>query len=138
MWKTSVKPTLRAAMLLLMFITIFTLGLGTALAKSNQGGGYAGPGQTGGYTGPGPDFVTAEQAKSMADDSHVALKGYIIKSIGGEKYVFKDDSGTVTLDISAKRWAGQQVGPEDLVEVYGEIDKDWFDFEIEVKRLVKL
>ena len=52
--------------------------------------------------------------------------------------MFKDDTGTVNVEISEKRWGGQQVGPDELVEIQGEIDKDWTEFEIEVKRLTKL
>ncbi len=126
----------RLAALALAFALALALSVSPALAKNNQGG-YAGPGQGGGYTGPGPEFVTVEQTKDMRDDTPVALKGYIVKSLGGDNYLFKDSTGTITLDIDDKRWAGQTVGAEDLVEIYGKIDKDWSDLEIEVKRLVK-
>ena len=126
----------RPVVMALILAAVLALSPLPALAKSNQGG-YAGPGQGGGYTGPGPEFVTVEQAKDMRDDTPVALKGYIIKSLGGDNYLFKDDTGTITLDIDDKRWAGQTVGAEDLVEIYGKVDKDWSDLEIEVKRLVK-
>ena len=132
------KRGLRVMALLLAVLAIIALGAGQAPAKNNQTGGYAGPGQTGGYTGPGPNFVTVEQAKSMDDDAHVALKGHIVQRIGGDSYLFKDDTGSINLEISDKRWAGQQVDAKNLVEIYGEIDKDWFDLEIEVKRLLKL
>lgn len=119
----------RGAMIFLAVMALMVLSAGQGAAKSAQGGGY---------TGPGPEFVTAEQAKSMADDSYVALKGHIIKRLSGDNYLFKDDSGTISLEISDKRWAGQQVGADDLVEIYGEVDKDMFDLEIEVKQLTKL
>ena len=126
----------RPAIMALALAVMLALSAFPALAESNQGG-YAGPGQGGGYTGPGPEFVTVEQAKDMRDDTPVALKGYIVKSLGGDNYLFKDNTGTITLDIDDKRWAGQTVGAEDPVEIYGKIDKDWSDLEIEVKRLIK-
>ncbi len=129
---------LRAVAVMLAAVAVMASGAGQALAENNQAGGYAGSGQPGGYTGPGPNFVTVEQAKSMADDAAVALKGYIVQRLGGDSYLFKDDTGSITLEISDKRWLGQQVGAEDLVEIYGEIDKDWLDLEIDVKRLTKL
>ena len=129
--------SLHAAATALTLAVILILSAGQALAQNSQGGGYSGPGQAGGYTGPGPDFVTVEQAQNMKDDAHVALKGYIVQRLGGDRYLFKDKTGEITLEISEKRWAGQQIGAEDLVEIYGEIDKDWFDLEVEVKRLVK-
>ena len=119
----------RGALVFLAVLALVVLSAGQVAAKNAQGGGY---------TGPGPEFVTAEQAKSMSDDSYVALKGYIIKRLSGDNYLFKDDSGTIPLEINDKRWAGQKVGPEDLVEIYGEVDKDMFDLEIEVKQLTKL
>ena len=126
----------RWAVMALALVFALALSAFPALAKSDQGG-YVGPGQGGGYVGPGPEFVTAKQARGMRDDTPVALKGYIIKSLGGEKYLFQDESGTITLDIDDKRWAGQTVGAEDMVEIHGKIDKDWADLEIEVKRLIK-
>lgn len=134
--KKSLMP--RMMIIILTIMMAVAANAGPAPAKTDQNGGYVGPGQSGGYTGPGPNFVTAAQAKSMDDDAHVALKGYIVQHLGGDSYLFKDGSGDIKLEISEKRWAGQQVGAEDLVEIYGEIDKDWFDLEIEVKRLVKL
>lgn len=91
-----------------------------------------------GYKGPGPAFTTVAEAKKMRDDSKVALKGNIIKSLGGDLYLFQDETGTITVDIDMKIWAGQQVGPEDTVEIYGEVEKEWFETdEIDVKRLIK-
>ena len=107
-----------------------------AFAKEGKGGGY--DGYAGGYTGPGPALVTVEQAKSMNDDARVALKGHIIQSLGGKDYVFKDSSGTITVEISKKKWQGQNIGPDDLVEIHGEVDKEWSKVEIDVKRIIKL
>ena len=137
LYKNRKCSSLRAAAIALALAAGLFLGAGQAMAKNSQGGGYSGPGQAGGYTGPGPEFVTVEQAKGMKDDAHVALKGYIIQRLGGDKYLFKDKTGDITLEISERRWAGQQIGAEDLVEIYGEIDKDWLDLEVEVKRIVK-
>ncbi|MDR2892022.1 MAG: NirD/YgiW/YdeI family stress tolerance protein [Deltaproteobacteria bacterium] len=113
-------------MLFLAFM--LTLGVASAFAK----GGY-----DGGYSGPGPGLVTVEQAKGMNDDAKVALKGNIINSLGGKHYEFKDATGTVTVEISDKRWQGQTIGPDDLVEIYGEIDKELAKTEIEVYQIIK-
>ena len=122
-------PALAALVLMLV------LGAGSAMAKG-PGGGFTGPAD-GGYTGPGPAMATVAEAKSMADDSHVMLRGYLVQQLGKDDYLFKDDSGTITVEIKAKEWAGQEVGPTDLVEIWGEVDKDWNSVEIEVKRLTK-
>lgn len=105
-----------------------------AFAKDNKSYGAA----QGGYSGPGPSLVTVEQAKGMRDDAKVVLQGYIVQSLGGDHYMFKDDTGNIMVDIDMKVWAGQQVGPDDLVEIYGEVEKEWFEpDEIDVKRLIK-
>ena len=91
----------------------------------------------GGFSGPGPGFLTVEQAKGMSDDSYVALKGSIVQQIGGEKYMFKDATGTITVEIDNDVWQGQNVGPQDVVEIHGELDKDLFSSEIDVDRIVR-
>lgn len=91
----------------------------------------------GGFSGPGPGFLTVEQAKSMSDDSYVALKGSLVQQTGGEKYLFKDATGTITVEIDNDVWQGQNVGPQDVVEIHGELDKDLFSSEIDVDRIVK-
>lgn len=107
-----------------------------AFAKDAKGSEYGTMG--GGYNGPGPDPVTVEQAKTMSDDARVALKGHIIQSLGGKDYLFKDATGTITVEISEKRWQGRKIGPDDLVEIRGEVDKEWSKVTIEVKRIIKL
>lgn len=101
-------------------------------------GGFAGAGKgQGGFTGPGPALTTVQQAREMRDDSHVALRGNIVQHLGKDKYLFRDGTGTVTVEIDHDKWAGQDVGPDDTVEIYGEVDKDWNSVEIDVDRLVK-
>lgn len=89
------------------------------------------------YSGPGPALVTVEQAKTMNDDARVALKGHIIQSLGGKDYVFKDATGTITVEISNKRWPDQNISPDDLVEIHGKVDKHFSKLEIDVKRIIK-
>ena len=114
---------------------LFALGASSALANS-QGGGYTNT-HMGGYTGPGPAVSTVEQAKGMRDDTHVTLRGRIVQHLGGKHYLFRDDTGTINVEIENKRWQGQTVGPDDVVEIYGEVDKDWNELEIDVDRLIK-
>ena len=52
--------------------------------------------------------------------------------------MFKDATGTVNVDIDHKRWNGVTVTPQDKVELQGKIDKDWNEFEIDVKQVIKL
>jgi len=124
-----------AAIVAIVFAFLVAFSASSAFAKEGKGGGYS---LGGGYSGPGPNLVTVEQAKSMGDDAWVALKGHIIQSLGGKDYLFKDATGTINIEIGKKRWQGLTVGPDDLVEIHGEVDKDWAKVEIEVKRIIKL
>lgn len=109
-----------------------------AIAQSSAGGftGNAAPAR-GGFTGPAT-VVTVEHAKTLKDDTEVTLRGTIERHTGGEKYVFRDASGTVDMEIDSDRWVGQTVSPQDQVEIFGEVEKKWNAVEIDVKRLRKL
>ena len=102
-----------------------------------SGGSNAYAENTGGFTGPGPGLVTTEQAKSMRDDADVMMRGNIVQNLGGEEYLFRDATGTITVEIDNEVWAGQTIAPADQVEIYGEIDKEWASTKVEVDRIVK-
>lgn len=94
-----------------------------------QQGGFSGPtatqSQAGGFVGPNGSSTTVESAKSLRDDTRVTLRGNIVERISDDLYLFKDASGTVNVDIDHKRWNGLTVTPQDVVEIRGEVDKDW-------------
>ena len=91
----------------------------------------------GGYTGPTIDAVTVVEAQKLSDDAPVVLVGKITKNLGGEKYIFTDSTGDITIEIDNEDWNGLNVGPEDIVEIRGEVDKDFTSFEIDVDTVVK-
>jgi uncharacterized protein (TIGR00156 family) len=92
----------------------------------------------GGSRGPGPDVITVEQAKGMKDDSMVKLRGKVIRRFDAEHFEFQDETGTIEVEIENRRWRGQDVGPDDMLEIFGEVDWDDGSVEIEVKWLTKL
>lgn len=120
---------------LLFFALLFVLALGCASLAF--GAGFTQTQGPGGFSGPGPAISTVEQAKSMRDDAHVALRGTIVQHLGKDKYQFRDATGTITVEIDDDKWNGQTVGPQDTVELHGEVDKDWNSVEIDVDRVVK-
>lgn len=99
-----------------------------ALAKS----------QGGGFSGPGPRLVSVEEAKTLRDDTNVTLQGYIIESLGDERYTFKDATGTIRIELEDDDWGGLKVNPQDKVEIQGEVDKGFGKLEIEVDRIRKV
>ena len=110
-------------------------------------GGFTGPSSTtqvsstaqaGGFTGPSGAVTTVANAKSLRDDTWVTLRGKITERISDYLYKFQDASGVINVDIDHKRWNGVTVGPQDTVEIQGEVDKDWNSVEIDVKQIRKI
>lgn len=78
------------------------------------------------------------QIDKLADDSKVMLKGKIIKSLGDEKYEFRDATGTVKVEIDDELWGGKALSPTQQVTLIGEIDIDHKPtkrVEVEVKEI---
>lgn len=121
------KKTFAVSALTLLFAASFS---STALAGRNSGGGFNGP--------TAPDVkVTVEEAKNLSDEAPVILTGKIEENLGNEKYLFRDATGIITIEIDDDKWNGVTITPEDTVEVHGEIDKGFTKFEVEAKSVVK-
>lgn len=96
----------------------------TAAAQSPPAGGFTGP--------DAARLVTAAEAATLADDTAVRLEGYIVRSLGDEKYEFKDDSGTIVVEIDDEDWRGVEATPTTRVELSGEIDRERDKTEVDV------
>lgn len=82
--------------------------------------------------------VTVSQVQNLKDDTNVELKGYIVKSIGDEKYQFKDQTGSITVDIDDELWQGKPISAKTPITIIGEIDVDYKPMkrvEIDVKAI---
>ena len=87
----------------------------------------------GGYTGTSQDkATTVASVKTFADNSYISLQGNIVSKIGKEKYLFKDSTGTITVEIDDKVWAGTTVNANDTVKITGEVDQDFNSLSLEV------
>ena len=91
----------------------------------------------GGFSGPGPDLVTVQQALAMRDDARVSLQGSITRSLGDETYIFVDATGSIEVEIDHRVWRGQQITPQDVVVISGEVDREWNHVSIDVSSVVK-
>lgn len=77
--------------------------------------------------------MTVAEALKVSDDTPVKLAGKIEKSLGNEKYLFKDATGTITIEIDDDDWRGVTATPDSELIIEGEVDKDMFrDTEIDV------
>lgn len=122
-------------------LLLASLAFSGVVAAQAAAGGFTGPAAApdarGGFTGP-VKVVSVADAKALPDDTKVTLRGNIESHLGGKNYMFKDDSGSISVEIKHDRWEGQRVSPQDKVQIDGEVDRDSHSLEIEVKRLQKL
>ncbi len=92
----------------------------------------------GGFVEETISIVSVADAKNMKDDAYVVLQGTIQQNLGDENYLFKDDSGTVVIEIDDDDWNGVTVGPQDVVIIKGQVDKGWTNVEIDVDEISKV
>jgi uncharacterized protein (TIGR00156 family) len=123
-------------MLALLFVLSFSLP-----AIADDGDRDKGP-YGGGFIDPkNPAAVmTTLQIQTAADDTYCVLEGFIVERATGpdahERYVFKDDSGTVIVEIEDRVFAGRTITPQTKIRLYGEVEKENFrNNEVEVKRI---
>lgn len=120
---------------LLTLATLLTIS-STALAgfqSSTQQGGFSG--------GAAPQSATVAQAlKASRDDMPVQLTGKIVSQVDDddEEFIFQDATGQIKVEIDRKVWKGVNVTPNDIITIYGKVDKETFKpNEVEVYRLQK-
>ena len=119
---------------------VFTLVLLFVAASAHaQFGGFTGPSAFNapqGFTGQQTGFaypqgftgqftpVPVSQVYSYPDKAPAILRGNIVQFLGGDLYLFRDTSGDIIIKIKQDRWWGVTVGPNDLVELGGELKRD--------------
>lgn len=88
----------------------------------------------GGFVGPDARKppITVVEAAALGEDTSVRLVGFIVKSLGDERYEFSDETGTLVVEIDDDDWNGVEVTPNDHVELAGEIDRDDGQVELDV------
>ena len=102
-------------------------------------GATAGPGNTmnAGNMNTQPAVWTVTEIMTLPDNTPVVMRGYITKNMGNNMFVFEDDSGTIMLEIDEESWNGNTVRVDDIVTVYGNVDKGTNYTEVDVNSIVK-
>lgn len=113
---------------------------GPDMSINNGNGGFAGPSNGGGFVGPSTQaqITTIAQAKKAFDDAPCVLTGNIIQKLAhsDDKYTFRDKTGEIIVDIDHEKFVGRTVTPNNIVRLYGEVDRDRFKpTKIDVKHL---
>jgi uncharacterized protein (TIGR00156 family) len=67
--------------------------------------------------------TVAEIRADAKDDHPVLLTGVLAKKTGKEKYIFKDGTGEIRVEIDAEEFPAGTVDEKTRVEIAGEVDK---------------
>lgn len=120
---------------LLSLATLLTLS-SCAVAgfnDTNKAGGFSG--------GAAPQSGTVAHAlKAKFDDMPIQLTGKIVRQVSGDKFIFQDKTGKITIEIDDDHdvWQGQNITPNDTVTIYGKVDAETFKANtIDVYRIQK-
>ncbi|MFD2176018.1 YgiW/YdeI family stress tolerance OB fold protein [Veronia pacifica] len=94
-------------------------------------------GSKGGFKGPSAAKVlqTVASARDAVDDTNVELVGNIVSSLGGDDYLFRDQTGEIEVDIDHRLWNGVEATPETKLILRGEVDRDWRRISVDVDRI---
>lgn len=82
--------------------------------------------------------ITVKQLAKMRDNSVATIRGNIVKRLSDDKYLFKDATGQIMVEIDYKYWAGLTVNSKDTLELSGKVDRDFNKFEFEVFSVKKV
>lgn len=106
-----------------LIVTLGALLLSTSVLAANNsstGGGFQGPSLN-------DNLNTVEDvmnASWLTDGTPVTLIGHLTHSLGGERYMFADDTGKMPVKIDSDEWNGQTITPKLKVKINGEIEKN--------------
>ena len=85
-----------------------------------------------------PRKSTVAEVLKMNNNSYVSIQGNIVKRLSDDKYSFKDNSGTITVEIDEDKWGGVTAGTQDKLELIGEVEKKYNTTELDVDSVRKL
>lgn len=78
------------------------------------------------------------QVKTLQNQSHISLEGYIVKQLNDDHYLLKDNaSDEIQVKIKDRVWNGISLTPNDKVRIDGKLHKGIFTHWIEVDWLEK-
>ena len=122
--------------LLLLAIVIFVTG--TAFADFT--GPYEGYPANQGFKGGAANYTVSsiKEVKKMYDDQIAVVRGNITKRLSEDKYLFKDNTGELVVEIDYKYWAGLQVDENDVLELTGKVDRDFYSVDLDVFMVKKV
>ena len=67
--------------------------------------------------------VTVKEAQLLNDDTYVSLRGQITDRLTDDEYTFKDETGTMVVEIDNDKWCSRSFRLNENLELTGEIEK---------------
>ncbi len=83
-------------------------------------------------------MMTVEDIQRQGDDTRIVAQGYIVQNAGNGVFVFQDATGKIMLDVDDDIWNNMFVTPDDMVTIYGELDRDGDMVQVEVDAIKKM
>lgn len=112
---------------LLFMLFLMSTSIANATTNSNWG-----------FSDPNMKKSSINEALKMKDDSFVVIQGNIVKRITNDKYMFKDSTGTITVEIDDEKWTGISANTKDKLELAGEIERKFNTVELDVDTIRKI
>lgn len=80
-----------------------------------------------------------QEALLLDDEMRVTLQGRIIERLAKDRYLFRDHTGEMVIEIEGDEWYGIEVSPDNMILLQGEIERSRFGTTIvDVDFLLKL
>lgn len=95
--------------------TLLIILLSSSFVSFNALANFTGPSVTG-------QISTVQQAMNARVGSYITLTGHIVSHQRGDYFTFRDDSGTLRVEIENSVWRNRDIGPDTRVRLLGEID----------------
>ena len=111
-----------------VLLLLIMLCLASPVCAAGFQGPATGTPAQGGFQGPttGTGVDTVAKALKARDDAPVVLTGNIVSRMAGsdDKYMFRDATGDILVEIDHDVFAGRDVTPANTVRLSGEVDND--------------
>ena len=80
----------------------------------------------------GPSLQTAPRSvadivKNPVGDQAVVLRGFLLRKVGNEKYIFSDGTAEIRVDIDTKLFPLEKIDDKVKVELRGEVEKEFME-----------
>ena len=100
---------------------------------------YGGPSNQG-FQGGSINYSvsTIKDVLNMYDDQIAVIQGNITKRLSDDKYLFRDKTGEMVVEIDYKYWAGIQVDENNILELTGKVDRDYNAVSLDVFMVKKI